>query len=61
MKLTAAQLDRACGVLLGSAAGDALGAGYEFTFPASDLLPVMKGGASAASLQASGPTTLIRL
>ena len=44
MKLTAAQLDRACGVLLGSAAEDALGAGYEFTFPAWDLLPVMKGG-----------------
>ncbi|KRC48802.1 MULTISPECIES: ADP-ribosylglycohydrolase family protein [unclassified Nocardioides] len=30
MKLTPAQLDRACGALLGSAAGDALGAGYEF-------------------------------
>ena len=26
MKLTTAQLDRACGVMLGTAAGDALGA-----------------------------------
>ncbi len=30
MTLTAAQRDRACGALLGCAAGDALGAGYEF-------------------------------
>ena len=30
MKLTTAQNDRACGVVLGSAVGDALGAGYEF-------------------------------
>lgn len=30
MKLTAAQLDRACGTVLGTAVGDALGAGYEF-------------------------------
>jgi hypothetical protein len=28
--LTSAQIDRACGVLLGAACGDALGAGYEF-------------------------------
>lgn len=28
--LTPAQLDRACGAVLGSAIGDALGAGYEF-------------------------------
>ena len=34
MKLTSAQADRAAGVLLASAAGDALGAGYEFTYPA---------------------------
>ena len=44
MTLTAAQMDRACGVLIGSAAGDALGAGYEFTYPAPDLVPQMKGG-----------------
>ncbi|WP_349826582.1 ADP-ribosylglycohydrolase family protein [Brevibacterium litoralis] len=44
MPLTTAQTDRACGVLLVSAAGDALGAGYEFTYPAPDLVPVMKGG-----------------
>lgn len=30
MKLTPAQLDRACGTVLGSAVGDALGAPYEF-------------------------------
>jgi ADP-ribosyl-[dinitrogen reductase] hydrolase len=30
MKLTTAQIDRACGVLLATAAGDALGAPYEF-------------------------------
>lgn len=30
MRLTHAQVDRACGVLIASAAGDALGAGYEF-------------------------------
>ena len=36
-----AQLDRACGVLLATAAGDALGAGYEYGWPgltASDLI-----------------------
>ncbi len=44
LHLTAAQVDRACGVLLGSAAGDALGAGYEFTYPDPDLVPTMKGG-----------------
>lgn len=31
MKLTTQQSDRAAGVLLAAAAGDALGAGYEFT------------------------------
>lgn len=30
MKLTPAQLDRACGAMLGTAVGDALGASYEF-------------------------------
>ena len=44
MSLNSAQTDRACGVLIASAAGDALGAGYEFTYPAADLVPVMKGG-----------------
>ena len=33
MKLTTAQSDRACGALLATAAGDALGAGYEFGTP----------------------------
>ncbi len=44
MKLTEAQLDRAAGVLLGTAAGDALGAGYEFTYPAPDVEIDMVGG-----------------
>jgi ADP-ribosyl-[dinitrogen reductase] hydrolase len=44
MKLTSAQTDRACGVLLGTAAGDALGAGYEFAHVSADLVPRMKGG-----------------
>lgn len=45
MELTAAQRDRACGVLLGSAAGDALGAGYEFDGPREPGEPVaMIGG-----------------
>jgi ADP-ribosylglycohydrolase len=43
--LDAAQLDRARGVLLATAAGDALGAGYEFGPPLPDEAPVtMKGG-----------------
>jgi ADP-ribosylglycohydrolase len=45
MELTAAQRDRACGVLLATAAGDALGAGYEFGPPLPDDAPVtMRGG-----------------
>ena len=45
MKLTSAQLDRAAGVMLGMACGDALGAGYEFGPPlAGDALVTMKGG-----------------
>ena len=43
MKLTTAQTDRACGVLLAAAAGDALGAGYEFSAPL-DGVPAMIGG-----------------
>ncbi|WP_460811464.1 ADP-ribosylglycohydrolase family protein [Nocardioides salsibiostraticola] len=44
IRLSAAQLDRACGVLLGAAAGDALGAGYEFAYVDEDLVPAMIGG-----------------
>jgi ADP-ribosyl-[dinitrogen reductase] hydrolase len=47
MTLTPAQLDRAVGVLLGTAAGDALGAAYEFGPPRSPELEVaMVGGGS---------------
>ena len=47
MKLTTAQLDRAVGVLLGTAAGDALGAAYEFGPPRGPELEVaMVGGGS---------------
>jgi ADP-ribosyl-[dinitrogen reductase] hydrolase len=45
MDLTTEQLDRAHGVLLGTAAGDALGAGYEFGPPLDDGTAVaMNGG-----------------
>lgn len=44
MKLTAQQSDRAAGVLLGTAAGDALGAGYEFTYPKAEVTIDMIGG-----------------
>ncbi|MBF6439164.1 ADP-ribosylglycohydrolase family protein [Nocardia cyriacigeorgica] len=44
MTLDDAQLDRAAGALLGSAAGDALGAGYEFTYPSADQVIDMVGG-----------------
>jgi ADP-ribosylglycohydrolase len=37
-------IDRALGVLMGTAAGDALGAGYEFTYPAAETAVFMKGG-----------------
>ena len=37
-------LDRAKGAVCGGAAGDALGAGYEFTNPHPDDQIVMKGG-----------------
>jgi ADP-ribosyl-[dinitrogen reductase] hydrolase len=47
MTLTTAQLDRACGVLLGTAAGDSLGAPYEFGPPRGPKLQVaMVGGGS---------------
>ena len=47
MKLTPAQLDRAVGVPLGTAAGDALGAPYEFGPPRGPELEVaMVGGGS---------------
>jgi ADP-ribosylglycohydrolase len=45
MTLTPAQLDRAVGALLGTAAGDALGAPYEFGPPRGpDLDVAMTGG-----------------
>ncbi len=47
MTLTTAQLDRACGVLLATAAGDAVGAPYEFGPPRGPELEVaMVGGGS---------------
>ena len=42
--LTTDQVDRAEGVLLGTAAGDALGAGYEFGYPTADQEIAMIGG-----------------
>ncbi|WP_207346087.1 ADP-ribosylglycohydrolase family protein [Arthrobacter sp. E3] len=45
MKLTTAQLDRAAGVLVTTAVGDALGAGYEFGPALPATMPItMKGG-----------------
>ncbi len=44
MGLDEAQMDRACGVLLGSASGDALGAGYEFGTARLHGEPRMIGG-----------------
>ena len=38
------QVNRAIGAVCGGAAGDALGAGYEFTNPSSDQEIIMKGG-----------------
>ena len=45
-RLATAQTDRACGVLLGAAAGDALGAGYEFevAVPGPDGPRMIGGG-----------------
>ncbi|WP_137726489.1 ADP-ribosylglycohydrolase family protein [Prescottella subtropica] len=42
--LTTTLADRITGALLGTAAGDALGAGYEFSFPGPGAPIVMKGG-----------------
>lgn len=42
--MTLPDADRVAGALLGLAAGDALGAGYEFTVPAADDPIVMNGG-----------------
>jgi ADP-ribosyl-[dinitrogen reductase] hydrolase len=47
MQLSSAQTDRACGVLLGAACGDALGAAYEFgsaPLPPAGTAPEMIGG-----------------
>ncbi|GAB2855016.1 ADP-ribosylglycohydrolase family protein [Nocardioides pacificus] len=44
MRLTSAQTDRACGALLASAVGDALGAGYEFGSAPYEGWPAMIGG-----------------
>ena len=46
MTLTAAQRDRSCGALLATAAGDALGAGYEFNspMPADASVDMIGGG-----------------
>lgn len=45
MRLSEQQAERAAGVLLATAAGDALGAGYEFTYPAAaDATIDMIGG-----------------
>lgn len=47
LRLSTAQSDRAAGVLLGMASGDALGAGYEFGPPLGDEVEVvMEGGGS---------------
>ena len=52
MTLTAAQRDRACGALLGAAAGDALGAGYEFGPPLAPDAPVDMIGGGTGTFQA---------
>ena len=52
-----ATLERAVGAVLGSATGDALGAGYEFTNPAPDQEIAMIGGGGFGWAPGSGPTT----
>src|SRR6186997_218617 len=44
MKLTSAQHDRAAGVLLGQACGDALGVPYEFAAPPVGEAQMLGGG-----------------
>nr|WP_084385526.1 ADP-ribosylglycohydrolase family protein [Rhodococcus sp. WMMA185] len=44
MRLSEERTDRGAGVLLATAAGDALGAGYEFTTPGPDVAIEMIGG-----------------
>ena len=44
MRLTAAQIDPGCGVLVASAAGDAVGAGYEFGSAVISGAPRIIGG-----------------
>jgi ADP-ribosylglycohydrolase len=44
MDLDRAQTDRAAGALVGTATGDALGAGYEFGYPGPDTVIDMIGG-----------------
>src|SRR6516164_3457669 len=51
MTLTTAQLDRACGVLLSTAAGDSLGAAYEFGPPRGPELEVAMVGGGAFGWQ----------
>ena len=51
MTLTTAQLDLACGVLLATAAGDALGAAYEFGPPRGPGLEVAMVGGGAFGWQ----------
>ena len=58
MTLTTAQLDRAVGVLLGTAAGDALGALTSSARPAArNLRSRWWGAAASAGSPVSGPTT----
>lgn len=56
--LTSAQADRACGAVLGSALGDALGAGYEFGCAAvGPDRPEMTVGGLGNFAPGSGPMT----
>ena len=55
--LDEATLDRSVGAVLGSATGDALGAGYEFTDPTPDQEIAMIGGGPFAHRWAPGEWT----